>query len=455
MPQTDIVALPFVELARLMAAGELTSEALVAECLARIEAQDAALHAFVAVYPEAAIATARRLDRERVEGRARGPLHGIPIAVKDLADTEGHVTGFGSRAYGTTPAIATAPFLRRLEDAGMVLIGKTQMVEFAFGSWGTNAALGAPRNPRMADDHYVAGGSSSGSAVAVAASMVPAAIGSDTGGSVRIPAALCGTIGLKTSRGVVSTDGVAPLSPSFDTIGPLTHHIDDARLIFAAMRDPSATVSAAMSDPNRSIGTVRTPPRAELDPLDPAVAAALLASIAGLSETGLSVQPLVLPRAFADYQAETGAIMAKEAYGALRHLVEDPDLPLDPAVRSRVRQGAAIDDAAHAARVAARHQALGALEEMLGKDEVILLPTTPFPACRLVDVEEAVFPMSRLTRLANYLDLCAISVPVATTATGLPIGMQICARHGREDLVMAVAAKLQAAMQQRNLVIED
>lgn len=455
MPQTDIVALPFVELARLMAAGELTSEALVSECLARIEAQDAALHAFVAVYPEAAIATARRLDRERVEGRARGPLHGIPIAVKDLADMEGHVTGFGSRAYGTTPAIATAPFLRRLEDAGMVLIGKTQMVEFAFGSWGTNAALGAPRNPRMADDHYVAGGSSSGSAVAVAASMVPAAIGSDTGGSVRIPAALCGTIGLKTSRGVVSTDGVAPLSPSFDTIGPLTHHIDDARLIFAAMRDPTATVSALMSDPNRSIGTVRIPPRAELAPLDPAVAAAFLASIAGLSETGLSVQPLVLPRAFVDYQAETGAIMAKEAYGALRHLVEDPDLPLDPAVRSRVRQGAVIDDAAHAGRVAARHQALGALEEMLGKDDVILLPTTPFPACRLIDVEETVFPMSRLTRLANYLDLCAISVPVATTATGLPIGMQICARHGREDLVMAVAAKLQAAMQQSNLVVED
>lgn len=451
MLQTDIVALPFAELARRIAAGELTSEALVTECLTRIKAQDGTLHAFVAVYPEAALAAARRLDTERAEGRVRGPLHGIPIAVKDLADMKGRVTGFGSRAYGTMPATTTAPFLRRLEDAGMVLIGKTQMVEFAFGSWGTNAALGSPRNPRVAEDHYVAGGSSSGSAVAVAANMVPAAIGSDTGGSVRIPAALCGTIGLKTSHGAVPTMGVAPLSPAFDTIGPLTHHIDDARLIFEAMREPQARPSV----PRTSTGIVRTPSRAELDPLDPSVAAAFLASISALSETGVSVQSLILPRAFVDYQADTGAIMAKEAYGALSHLVDDPDMPLDPAARSRVRQGAVIDDAAHATRVAARHEALGALDDVLGAGEVILLPTTPFPACSLSDVDEAVFPMSRLTRLANYLDLCAISVPVATTADGLPIGMQICARHGREDLAMAVAATLQAAMQERNRLAED
>ena len=451
MPQTDIVALPFAELARRMAAGEITSEALVAECLARIEARDGALHAFVAVYPEAALATARRLDRERAEYRLRGPLHGIPIAVKDLADMQGHVTGFGSRAYGSEAATATAPFLRRLEDAGMVLIGKTQMVEFAFGSWGTNAALGSPRNPRVAEDHYVAGGSSSGSAVAVAANMVPAAIGSDTGGSVRIPAALCGTIGLKTSHGAVSTEGVAPLSPTFDTIGPLTHHIDDARLIFEAMREPQALPSV----PGTTTGIVRTPPRAELDPLDPSVTVAFLASISALSETGLSVQSLILPRAFVDYQADTGAIMAKEAYGALRHLVDNPDLPLDPAVCSRVRHGADIDEATFGALVSARRDALAALDDVLGDGDVILLPTTPFPACLLADVDEAVLPMSRLTRLANYLDLCAISVPVATTADGLPIGMQICARHGREDLAMAVAATLHAAMQQRDLIAKS
>lgn len=442
MPQTDIIALPFAEIARRMAAGDLTSEALVAECLARIATQDGKLQAFVAVYPEAAIAAARRLDRERADGRVRGPLHGIPIAVKDLADMAGEITGFGSRAYATTSATATAPFLRRLENAGMVLIGKTHMVEFAFGSWGTNAALGAPRNPCMNGAHYVAGGSSSGSAVAVAAGMVPAAIGSDTGGSVRIPAALCGTIGLKTSRGLVSTEAVAPLSPTFDTIGPLTHHIDDAGLIFAAMREPSAPATV----PAISSGIVRTPLRGELDPLAPRVAAAFLASIATLSDIGLSARVLSLPRSFGDYQADTGAIMAKEAYRTLRHLVDDPSAPLDPAVRSRVQQGAGIDDATYDALLNTRRDALANIGDVLDEGDVILLPTTPFPACPVSDVDETLFPMSRLTRLANYLDLCAISIPVAVTAEGLPIAMQICARHGREDLAMSVAKRLQAAM---------
>ncbi|EAU39879.1 putative amidase [Fulvimarina pelagi HTCC2506] len=444
MSKINSVALPLADLAALMASDELTAESLLLECLTRIDEKDGALNAFVTVYRDAALASARRLDKERSAGQVRGPLHGIPIAIKDLADIEGDITGFGSRIYSTRPAKTTAPFVQQLEEAGMVIVGKTQMVEFAFGSWGTNSVLGAPRNPRMPDDYYIAGGSSSGSAVAVAADMVPAAIGSDTGGSVRIPAALCGTVGLKTSYGSVPVDGVAALSPSFDTIGPLTHHLDDARLIFAAMRRPELERETFKGVSK----IIRIPSRSELEPIDPEIYAAFERSLAVLSEIGMADRPLELPRGFADYQTDTGAIMAWEAYGSLGDTVNEPDVAIDPAVRTRIRAASAMDEGTYLELIASRQAAIAKVEDVLGEDEVILLPTTPFPACRLSDVDETIFPMSRLTRFANYFDLCAVSLPVATTKAGLPIGTQICARRNREDLAISVAKRLQKRLRQ-------
>lgn len=437
MLSPDPVLLPFSDIAALMGEGSLTSEALVRECLGRIERDDDALHAFVEVFATKALSDARRLDAERAKGKLRGPLHGIPVAIKDLADIRGHVTGFGSRSYSTRAAQATAPFVQRLEAAGMVVLGKTQMVEFAFGSWGTNAVLGAPRNPRAAHAHYVAGGSSSGSAVAVAGGLVPAAIGSDTGGSIRIPASLCGIVGLKTTVGLIDMQGVAPLSPTFDTLGPLTNHVEDARLIFEAMRNGAPAGQQATFR-----GVVRVFSHDVLEPLDPEVSAAQERALRIAQDLGWAVQPIKLPHSFAEFQAESGAIMAREAFLALGHLVDNLELPLDPFVRSRVAAGGAITEERYAGLLERRRAVIRDFETRFGPDEIMLLPTTPLPAQPFDEVDESVVPMSRLTRLANYLGLCGISVPMGLTSRGLPVGSQLVARGGQEAMLLDTAQAL-------------
>lgn len=440
MPEVDIVGLSFEELASDMAEGRLTSESLVRECLARISLRDETLHSFVEVFHENAISHAQRLDAERGAGKIRGPLHGIPIAIKDVADIKGHITGFGSRHYGTAPAATTANFLGRLQEAGMVVLGKTQMVEFAFGSWGTNAVLGTPRNPHGVEEHYIPGGSSSGSAVAVAGGLVPAAIGSDTGGSVRIPAGLCGVVGLKTTVGRVDTQGVAPLSATFDTLGPLTNCVDDARMIFEAMRDDLEVQPGA---PLASV--VRYCQADALEPVDPNMIGAIYRAIEVLGLRGLDSQPLSLPESFSAYQANNGAIMAKEAFTALRPIIEDKTLALDQHVRERVAKGAAIGDAEYAKLIRARNKAAREFESSLGVDQILLLPTTPFPSIPLREVDESVFPMSRFTRIANYLGLCGISLPVGFTGDGLPVGIQLLARGGQEEMLLRTASLLESS----------
>ncbi len=247
-----IIDLPFhslAELSRRLAAGQTSSQEIVAACLSRIDALDGKLHAFVDVYRDDALKLARDADTELREGRLRGPLHGLPIALKDLLHLQGRQTTAGSKSWRGRMSDHTATAVERLLAAGMIPLGKTHMVEFAFGGWGRNQPMGAPWNPWDMTTHRVAGGSSSGSAVAVAAGLAPAAIGSDTGGSIRIPAALCGLTGLKTTYGLVSLHGAVPLSTTLDSIGPLTHTVDDAALLTAAMAGPDPRDPATLAAP--------------------------------------------------------------------------------------------------------------------------------------------------------------------------------------------------------------
>src|SRR5512138_1707901 len=231
----DVASLSLIELARLLAAGRTTSREIAEACLARIDAFDGKLHSFVDVWRDDALARADAADRERADELVRGPLHGLPIALKDLLHVEGRQTTAGSKSWIGRRSDTTATAVERLVTAGMIPIGKTHMVEFAFGGWGRNQPMGAPWNPWDMTTHRVAGGSSSGSAVAVAAGLVPAAIGSDTGGSIRIPASLCGITGLKTTYGLISLYGAVPLSTTLDSLGPLTRTVEDAALLTAAM----------------------------------------------------------------------------------------------------------------------------------------------------------------------------------------------------------------------------
>ncbi len=415
-------------LGRLLENRTLSSEDLVRRYLARIAQENGQLHAFSNVFAEEALADARRLDEERRRGTVRGPLHGLPIAVKDLADIKGQVTGFGSRAYGSEPARETARFVERLKEAGLIIIGTTHMVEFAFGSWGTNHAMGTPWNPIDRATHRVPGGSSSGSAVAVAAGLVPAAIGSDTGGSIRIPASLCGIVGFKPTMGRVPTDGVAPLSQSFDTIGPLVNSVHDARLVFAALT--GAEVPAATQDAARlRVGIVD---RAQLDPLDSHVDSLFADAVKQLRNSVEHCETVRLPMEPTEYQSRNGEIMAYEAYQHLRRIVDDESSPLDPFVRQRARAGRKISETRYHEALAERQEAIRAFSPIFAQYDIIVLPTTPLPAVPLTEVDESIFPMSRLTRIGNYLDLCGLSVPVRAQDGGLPVGVQALAGTGRD-----------------------
>lgn len=426
--ESSLLEQPIAALLARQESGELTAAQLVEASLARIAALDSELGAFVSVFDAEARSAAEQADRDRAAGASLGPLHGIPVAVKDLADIAGWPTGFGSRAYATGPAAGDAEIVRRLRRAGAIIVGKTQMVEFAFGSWGTNYSLGTPRNPRDRATARVPGGSSSGSAVAVAAGMVPAAIGSDTGGSVRIPAALCGLVGLKTTVGLLPMDGVAALSPTLDTLGPLVHCVEDAARLLSALL--GATLSVPPLTPDQlTLGAVDGD---QLEPLDAPVRRAYESTLERLRAAGCRLRPFRFPLHPVEMQAFSGRLMAYEAYGLLRHLVDDDSLPLDPHVRTRVLGGRGITAEAYEAVMHLRDEHCAAFAAAYAGLDGLVMPTVPLCATPIVEADESTIPMSRLTRAANYLDLSAITVPAGALAPGLPVGIQLIVPGGAE-----------------------
>ena len=249
---SNLAFLSLAELSRLSAAGKTSSREIVEAFLSRITLLDGRLHAYIDVYESEARTLAKAADLEREAGVVRGPLHGLPIALKDLLHFAPHQTTAGSKSWLGRKSDVTATVIARLIAAGMIPLGKTHMVEFAFGGWGRNEPMGAPWNPWDLAIHRVAGGSSSGSAVAVAASLAPVAIGSDTGGSIRIPAALCGLTGLKPTYGLVSLAGVVPLATTLDSVGPLARTVEDAALVMGAISGPdpgdATTLTATFVD---------------------------------------------------------------------------------------------------------------------------------------------------------------------------------------------------------------
>src|SRR6266705_3894736 len=232
---TDPSYLPAHQLAAEIAARRLSPVTVVEALLARIAAHNDKLHAYIAIYADDARLAAEAADKAIRSGHAVGPLHGVPIALKDLIDLEGRVTAGGTMAWRDRRSPVTATLARRLVAQGMIVLGKTHTVEFAMGGWGTNQHLGTPWNPWDLAAHRTPGGSSSGSGVSVAAGLAPWAIGTDTGGSVRLPASWCGLSGLKTTIGRVSTYGILPLAPSLDTPGPLARSVEDAALLYSVM----------------------------------------------------------------------------------------------------------------------------------------------------------------------------------------------------------------------------
>jgi aspartyl-tRNA(Asn)/glutamyl-tRNA(Gln) amidotransferase subunit A len=454
----DLPLRSLAELSVLLAEGRTSSQEIVAACLARIDALDSRLHAFVDVYREAALATAQAADLERRAGNARGPLHGLPIALKDLLHVAGRQTTAGSKSWLGRRAAETATAVERLRAAGMVPLGKTHLVEFAFGGWGRNAPMGAPWNPWDTAIQRVAGGSSSGSAVAVAAGLAPAAIGSDTGGSVRIPAAVCGLTGLKTTYGLVSLHGVVPLATTLDSLGPLTRTAEDAALLTAAMagadpRDP-ATLRAPRFDVDyalapvpdlRGVRIVAVPAEQFPLPADADVLRARDEAIATLRAQGATVDEERVPLDFDDVMLRNGRIIAAEAYAVHRAYIEDPELPIDPWVRKRTVAGKAIGAADYIDEIARHRRAAADFAVWMSRCDALLTPTLPITATPLAAVDEATTPLAAFTRAANYLGACALSLPAGLSRHGLPIGVQLIGAPFGDATLLRIGRSVQGA----------
>jgi aspartyl-tRNA(Asn)/glutamyl-tRNA(Gln) amidotransferase subunit A len=442
----DVRTITITEAARLLATGQITSEALTHACLETIAARPD-LNAFVVVFEESAIEAARNADRELAAGRARGALHGIPISIKDLIDMRGVRTSAASRVREAHVATADAPVIDRLREAGAVIVGKTNLHEFAFGTTSEESAFGPVRNPF--DTSRVAGGSSGGSAVAVQTGMSLASIGTDTGGSIRIPAAACGVVGLKPTYGEVSADLVVPLSRSLDHVGPLARSVADAAIMFDALvgrppelRAPTGSVSGL------KIGI----PRGYLfDVLDDEVRDRINEAFERLRGAGAVLVDVPFPDGH-DIAAIYLHIQLPEAsaYHATT-LDASPDL-YTTSVRLRLEMGRYVLAEDYVRALRGRDQLRAAVDTALDCDgcDALALAAVPIPAppigASTVTVgggrtEPVRAVMLRLTQPFNLTGHPAIAIPCGLTAAGLPCSMQLVGRRHRTDDLLRAALR--------------
>ena len=431
--------------------GTLTAATLVDECLAAIAEHDATLNAFVAVLSDEARQQARALDEELAHGIDRGPLHGIPISLKDIIDLAGTPTTAASRVRVGRRAAADAPVAARLRAAGAVFIGKCNLHELAFGTTGEESAFGPTRNPHARA--HIPGGSSSGSAVSVAAGMAPASIGTDTGGSIRIPASACGVVGLKPTHGEVSTAGVVPLAPSLDHVGPIARSVGDAATLYRILRDgPAGGRDAGRADAAPVDLRLGVPRRYFLDVLEPAVEHAFAGAVECLRRAGWRIDDVDLPHA-----ADTAPIylhtQLAEAADCHRADLDERPEAYGRGVRLRLELGRYVlaEDYVRAQR--GRRVLAAEVDAALAPRAALLLPTLPVVPPRLGtesisigDVTETTRALTlRLTQLFDVTGHPAISVPCGT-AGGLPAGVQLVGRRGETDRLLALAAACEGTL---------
>lgn len=458
MPSRDIESsladLPVHRLSALISSGQVSPVDIVDQCLARIAALEPRLGAFVEVYADDARLAAEAADKAIRSGHRIGPLHGIPIALKDLVEIEGRVATGGSAVYRNRVSQRTATLARRLIAAGMIVVGKTHTVEFAYGAWGTNQHLGTPWNPWDASEARTPGGSSSGSGVAVAARMVPCAIGTDTGGSVRIPAAWCGITGLKVTIGRISAHGVLPLSPTLDTPGPMTRSVEDAAMLLAVLQgadpqDPKTLLHRdidPLRDLQRGAKGLRLGrlPDSERNGIDRELLTAYDQTLDTLTRLGAEIVEIKLPRTLREMASETLPIISAEGYALLADIVDDPGQPVDEAVRPRMLAGATFAARDYLRALARREQDKAAFAEAIRGLDAVLTPVTLTPPIRLSEVDQSQSP-SMLTRWVNLLDLCGIAIPNGLTADGLPTSVQIVCRAADEATALRIGWALENA----------
>src|SRR5829696_2808658 len=405
--------------------------------------------ACLTVYREAARADADAADARFAAGVTLGPLDGVIVSIKDLFDIAGEVTRAGYKVLADEgiPAAADAPVVQRLRAAGVVIVAKTNMTEFAFSGVGANPHFGTPGNP--ADRARVPGGSTSGGAVAVADRMCDIAIGTDTGGSTRIPAALCGIVGFKPSKRRIPTEGAFPLSYTLDSVGPMARTVADCALADAAMagEPPWPPDPAALA--GLRLGIAQGLP---LEELDETVAAQFTAALTGLAKAGARLSHETVPPLDAVRNANLkGGFAPAEAYAIHRERLHCHGDGIDPNVRGRIERGREITAADYVELVQLRVRLVQAMDISLADLDALVMPTTPIVAPKMSEVADPDifrtrnFLLLRNTGLANFFDLCAISLPLPRT-TGLPVGLMLIARNGHDRRLFRIAAGVEKVL---------
>jgi len=447
----DLAGLSLEDATARLGRGEVSPVELTEACLARIAALNPTLNAFITVTAERALAAARLAEGELRRGRHRGPLHGVPVALKDNIDTAGVRTTAATAAFAERVPDTDAEVVRRLREAGAVILGKLNMDELAYGVTSDTGYFGAVRNPWQPD--YTAGGSSGGPAAAVAAALCYAALGTDTGGSIRQPAAYCGITGLKPSYGLVSTRGVIPLSWSLDHVGPMARSAADAALMLGAVagydaQDPASvamtgapgTVALRRDLRGLRVGIPRVPFYVDLDP---EIEAAIAAALEVLRELGGQVREVSLPK------TPSLPLLFVETRAFFDGLPAAAREQVSPQVRALLGLGGRINAARYANALRELAAVRRSVAAVFADVDVLATPTTPELPVRLADSREAgpaAGPprSARNTTPFNIYGLPTVSIPCGFSRGGLPIGLQLSGPAGADSAVLSVAGAYQA-----------
>jgi len=458
--KTEPALMSLTSVAQAIANKQVSSREVTQSCLDRIVRWQPHLNAFMAIEAADALKAAEAADASLARGARRGVLHGVPLAHKDMYYEAGKVVTCGSRIRSEFVATTTATALQRLKDAGTIRLGSLQMAEFAYGPTGHNSHYGPVHNPFALD--RITGGSSSGSGSAVAARLTFAALGSDTGGSVRMPAHFCGVTGLKTTVGRISRAGAMPLSQSLDTVGPLARTAEDCAVLLGLMAgaDPADPTAISGPVPDYAAATrggigglaIGVPTAFYVDDLDAEVAGFLEATIAVFRREGATIVSVDLPDQ-RQLSAAAQLVLAVEAAAFHKRWMIERAQDYGPQVLMRLQNGLAIPGVTYLEAVRWRAQALAAHVAAVANVDAVIAPVSPVPAPTIAesdvgnspDAEAVIQRLTRFTRPINYLGLPALSILCGFTRAGLPVGMQLVGRSFDEATLLRLGAAFQRA----------
>jgi len=457
---TELALMSLTAVAKAIAEKTVSSHEVTRSCLHRIAQWQPRLNAFMALEAEQALKAADEADAALAKGNTKGVLHGVPLAHKDMYYEAGKVVTCGSKIRRDFVATTTSTALQRIKDAGTIRLGSLQMAEFAYGPTGHNAHFGAVHNPWNVD--HITGGSSSGSGSAVAARLTFAALGSDTGGSVRMPAHFCGVTGLKTTVGRVSRAGAMPLSHSLDTVGPLARSAEDCALLMGLMAgaDPEDSTAVNLPVPDYMAATkgslkgirIGVPTAFYVDDLDAEVARVLDETVATLKREGAEIVKVELPDQ-RQLSSASQLVLAVEAAAFHKRWMIERLEDYGPQVRMRLENGLAVPAVTYLEALRWRGPALSAHNAAVAGVDAVIAPVSPIPAPTIAEsdvgsgpgAEAVIQRLTRFTRPVNYLGVPSLSIPSGFARNGLPVGMQLIGRSFDEATLLRIGAAFQRA----------